>query len=183
MKLLMEWLYRGFLSVYRAINGHEIVKVTDSVAFLVHVVDTSQIILVEQYRPAMECESNPTGKLLEVGAGRFDIKASVIELVRKEALEELGVDTFEKNIELINSGKSLALSPGVLTERQYLAYVRVPSAQVDPEQRTYGADHDESIQRVFININELPSRVWEDMKTFALIQWFLNRLRAEGDIR
>jgi hypothetical protein len=56
----------------------------------------------------------------------------------KELKEELGVTATEAEVRVLNDEIPLALSPGVLTERQYLAYVEVTSDLIDPTKRLYG---------------------------------------------
>ena len=105
-------LYEGFVKVLKdKKSGHEIVSVTDSVAFLVWDSSTDSVLLALQHRPPMGCA------LMEVPAGRFDVDLSVEELVVKEAKEEIGVTITEDDVYLLNNGKPLAVAPGVLTER------------------------------------------------------------------
>lgn len=119
---------------------------------------------------------NPQGTILEVGAGRFDIQIGVRGLVVKELKEELGVTATEAEVQVLNDEIPLALSPGVLTERQYLAYVEVTSDRIDPAKRLYGERKEgESIIRRFVPVRELSRVPIHDMKTWALLQWFLAR--------
>jgi hypothetical protein len=81
---------------------------------------------------------------------------------------------------LLNDAKMLALSPGVLTEKQMLAYVRINLQDIEQVDRVFGVDPGENITRKRVPISQLPDMVFHDMKTFALVQWFLNKLRTEG---
>ncbi len=171
--------YNGFVKVDNvdtSMGVREVVVATDSVAFLVYNRDKDEILLVTQDRAPMMSADNPRGRILEVAAGRFDIKIGVKGLVVKELLEELGVTAREDEVHLLNDGIPLALSPGVLTERQYLAYVEVSSERIDPTKRLYGDGNEgEAITRRFVPVSELAHLKIEDMKTWALVQWFLGR--------
>lgn len=172
-------VYDGFLKVDKvqtAAGPREVVVATDSVAFLVYNKDKDELLFATQDRAPMICPDNPEGTILEVGAGRFDTETGVRGLVVKELKEELGVTATESEIQVLNDGIPLALSPGVLTERQYLAYVEVTSDRVDPAKRVYGEPSEgEVIIRRFIPTSDLPGIGIHDMKTWALLQWFRTR--------
>ena len=53
----------------------------------------------------------------------------------KELKEELGVTATEDEVHVLNYEIPLALSPGVLTERQYLTFVEVTTDRIDPAKR------------------------------------------------
>jgi len=168
--------YDGFVKVEKVetdAGPREVVIATDSIAFLVYNRDRDELLFVTQSRAPMMRPDNPEGAILEVGAGRFDTKIGVRGLVVKELKEELGVSATEDEVQVLNDGIPLALSPGVLTERQYLAYVEVTSDRIDPAKRLYGEPKEgESIIRRFIPIQDLSKIPIYDMKTWALLQWF-----------
>jgi 8-oxo-dGTP pyrophosphatase MutT (NUDIX family) len=172
-------VYDGFVKVDRvetAAGLREVVVATDSVAFLVYNKDTDELLFATQDRMPMMRPDNPQGTILEVGAGRFDAEIGVRGLVAKELKEELGVTVTEDEVQVLNEGISLALSPGILTERQYLAYVEVTSEQIDPAKRQYGERKEgEIIARRFFPVREISQIHIQDMKTWALLQWFLAR--------
>lgn len=175
-------VFDGFVKVDAVDTGGKfpflVVNATDSVAFLVHNPDKAEVLLVTQDRVAMIREDNTSGTITEAAAGRFDMKIGVNGLILKELFEELGVTATEDQIEHLNNGTPVALSPGVLTERQYLACVTVREDQIDPIKRKYGnPDEGESIVRRFVPVSELATMVIYDMKLFALVQWFL---RSKG---
>ena len=114
------------------------VVATDSVAFLVCNKDRDEVLLATQDRAPMMRADNPQGTILEVGAGRFDTRIGVRGLVVKELKEELGVTATEDEVHVLNDGIPLALAPGVLTERQYLACVEVTTDRIAPAKRLYG---------------------------------------------
>ena len=171
-------VFDGFVKVDSVDVGGKfpwlVVNTTDSVAFLVHNLDKDEVLLVSQDRASMIRDDNPEGTILEVAAGRFDEKIGVKGLIRKELKQELGVEATNDQIELLNDGEPLALSPGVLTERQHLAYVRVRESQINPEKRHYGEPEEgELIVRRFVPLTVLARMTFQDMKTWALVQWFL----------
>jgi len=172
-------IYDGFVKVDKvqtAAGLREVVLATNSVAFLVYNTDKNEVLLVTQDRAPMMDAHNPRGTILEVGAGRFDNKIGVRGLVVKELKEELGVTATEDEILVLNDEIPLALSPGVLTERQYLAYVEVTSDRIDPTIKLYGEPKEgESIVRRFIPVIELSRIPIHDLKTWALLQWFRAR--------
>lgn len=184
-KSALQVVYQGWLTVLSdPDHRHEVVRTTDSVAFLVYVEDWGSIILLEQSREPMKSDDNPQGLIVEVPAGRFDVELSVRELIAKEAKEELGADVHPlMDVYIINSNTPVATSPGVLTERQHLAYVLIQSSQLESEERIFGVPGEEVIKRLRIPVKQLRDVVFQDLKTFALVQWFLNHLRSDGRIQ
>ena len=175
-------VYDGFVKVDKVqttAGPREVVNATDSVAFLVYNKDRDELLFATQDRAPMMQPDNPQGTILEVGAGRFDIKIGVRGLVVKELKEELGVTATEAEVQVLNDEIPLALSPGVLTELQYLAYVEVTTDRIDPAKRLYGERKEgEAIARRFVPVSELSRIQIHDMKTWALLQWFRVRNAA-----
>lgn len=171
-------VYKGWLTLTRnQDNGHVVVHTTDSVSFMVYVEDWNAIILLEQSREPMKDEKNPQGLIVEVPAGRFDVDLPVAQLIAKEAKEEFGAEVDPHlDIDVLNFHAPVATSPGVLTERQYLAYVHINSSQLESEDRVFGVPGEEEIKRLRIPVKELEEFVCSDLKTFALIQWFLRKI-------
>ncbi len=172
-------VYDGFVKVDKVettAGPREVVVATDSVSFLVYNKDRDKLLFAIQDRVPMMRPDNPQGTILEVGAGRFDVQIGVRGLVVKELKEELGVTVAEAEVQVLNDAIPLALSPGVLTERQYLAYVEVTTERIDPAKGLYGERKEgEAIARRFIPVKELSRSQIHDMKTWALLQWFLAR--------
>ncbi len=170
--------HRGFCRVWLTQHdlkfpGHEVVETSDSVALLVYDKTNRELVFVKQKRPAMVRFDNDKGITIEVLAGRFDVKLSVRALMVKEAKEELGLTIQEDEITLLNSwGFALALSPGILTEKMYLGYVEVESSRF-AKGNTFGADPGEETEPVRVPIDILDETLWGDMKTWALVQWFI----------
>ncbi|MBI5742588.1 MAG: NUDIX hydrolase [Candidatus Niyogibacteria bacterium] len=166
-------LYDGFLKVVRAENGFEVVEVTDSVTILPYDEATDSVVLISEVRPAMISPNNPTGEMLSIPAGRFDGNYGVRELMVKELAEEAGISVSESQIELLNGGKPLALSPGICTEKTYLGFVSVAPGQIERTERIFGNVHEgERIRRQFVPVSALPKMVFGNVTTFALFQWF-----------
>ena len=175
-------VYDGFVKVDKvetSLGIREVVRVTDSVAMLVHNITRDELLLVEQVRVPMIGPENDDGSLLEVAAGRFDVDLPLKDLIRQELEEELGIsDVGDNDIVILNHGKPLALSPGVLTERQYLAYVKVGTLQINPKKRRFGTAG-EDIERHFVKLRQLDpaTAFFGDMKTWALVTWFFREMK------
>lgn len=177
-------LYDGFVKVERDdTSGHEVVVATDSVAVFIFDQIGEQVVFISQCREPMIRGDNLTGEITEVVAGRFDKEIGVSALVVKEIKEEVGLTISEDDVQLLNNGVPLALSPGILTERTYLALVEVEFCNdelVDTETVFGAADESERITRKIVPLSELPSMLHDNMKTWALTQYFLNLLWSRG---
>jgi len=167
-------VYSGFVNVDKHPNDHEVVIATDSVAIFIYDRDAERVLLITQCRLPMVRPDNPEGLITETPAGRFDIKIGVAGLAVKEVKEEVGVTITEDEVQLLNNGVPLALSPGILTERIYVAYVEVSSSQIEKGERVFGVPEEgEEIRRVFVPLEKLESMVCDSITTWALVQWFL----------
>jgi hypothetical protein len=169
-----------FLTVFENERKHLVVKTTNSIGVLPHVIDRDVVVMANQERDSMCTAENPKGLLEEIPAGRFDYTVSLKDLIVAEIKEEIGATITPADIVLINGGQPLALSPGVLTEEMVLAYVPMMSSQLEDEDRIFGEGGNEAIRRKFIPIASLPNYQVRCMKTFAAVQWFLNYLRSQG---
>jgi len=177
-------VYDGFCKVDGVTTDgveREVVVTTDAVALLVYIPAWEKIVLVRQTRAPMTSDDNPEGYLDEVLAGRCDKDISVKELMAAEAYEEAGITIDDPHdIEIINGGTPLASSPGALTERIHLGYVMVAPHQVAQGTEHFGAeDEHEKTLRLLIPVANLEEMYFEDMKTLALVQWFLRRISEE----
>lgn len=168
--------YDGFVQVEIADNGHEIVRASDSVAVFIYDRDSDRVLFVEQERKPMISKSNPSGRTTEVVAGRFDTALTVKALAVKEVREEVGVTITEKDVRILNKGKPLALSPGILTERTYVAYVEIGLKNIaEGDDDSFGCkDENEHITRKFVSAHDLARMVHDNIVAFALVQWFLH---------
>ena len=173
-------LHKGFFTLRKS-GRHEIVQTTNAVAFLIADPVREVVLLISQCREAMVRRGNPEGTIVEVPAGRRDLKCGVRALVAKEAREEVGKRLTVKQVKLLNHGVPLASSPGVLTERIWLAYVETDLRScINDSSKTYGlAAHGERIRRRVVTFEELGRMTFEDMKSYALVQWFLNDQRKK----
>jgi|GEM_PF-2256826 len=166
-------------------NNHVILQVKDTVAFLIYNPDRQAVALVGQKRPAVSLKNGGDGFLLEVPAGHIDNQDidNPRAAMAREANEELGAkfNLDGRDFGLIGD-QPLFLSPGHLTERMWLGYVEAGDEKFDQTRHTFGlADEDEETERIWVPIYELDCLEMIDMKTFALIQWFLrNHQPAEG---
>ncbi len=173
-------LYKGFISL----ESHQVegvpfpilaVRSSDSVAGLLYDRNNHRVLLIRQKRVPMEREDNPSGAITELVAGRFDVNLGPKALLVKEAKEEAGVTLREEDVVLLNKGKPMALSAGILTERCYLAYAEIFAAQVTEGDEGYGvAEEGESITRVWVDasdfINGNHPGLHECLRTFTLAQ-------------
>lgn len=177
-------LYDGFVKVDRdGATGHEVIVATDSVAVFIFDQIGEQVVFISQCREPMIREDNPTGEITEVVAGRFDKEIGIAALVVKEIEEEVGLTITEDDVQLLNDGIPLALSPGILTERTYLALVEVEfcNNELADTDTIFGAEGEsERITRKIVPLSELPGLVHDNMKTWALSQFFLNLLWSRG---
>ncbi|HEY4474964.1 MAG TPA: NUDIX hydrolase [Candidatus Paceibacterota bacterium] len=146
-----------------------------SVGFLIYDPESDSVILVEQQRTAIISENNPIGFIIEAPAGRCDRPESVKATIAREAEEEVGAKIDEDQIEILNGGIPLAMSPGILDELMYLAFVRLRSGQLSSD-RIFGiAEEGEVIVRKLIPADEAHDMVCVDMKTKVLLLDFKNR--------
>jgi 8-oxo-dGTP pyrophosphatase MutT (NUDIX family) len=169
-------IHRGFLTLKK--NGRmEVVEKPNAVAWIFVDPIRKVVLLVSQKREAMVRRSNPSGAIIEAPAGTRDLKTSIKNLVVKEAEEETGLLITTRQVKLINRGVPLATSPGWETERVYLAYVETdlgPCMKKGQGRRVFGLKaHGERIRRRVVTFEELEQMTFHDLKTFALVQWFL----------
>lgn len=180
-KLEVETVYKdGFCALERnQADNHIRLNTTDSVAVFIYNIRTENIIFVKQDRFAMVRKDNPEGTIIETPAGRFDYKVELIELIINEVREETGVTLTADQILILNSGIPLAESPGVLTERIHLAFAAVDVDETEGLGKVYGVDG-ERIERFSVPASVLEDLICYDLKTFALVQWFLRKVKDHG---
>ena len=147
-----------------------------SVAFLINVKDIDSVVLVGQQRTAMISPENPEGFIVEVPAGRCDRPESVKATIAREAAEEVGAESIsEDQIELLNGGLPLALSPGIIDELMYLGYIEINEDQIEAD-RVFGvAEEGESIIRRLVRAEDACNMPCSDMKTKTLLLDFALR--------
>lgn len=177
----VKTVYDGFYKVEKnSDNGHERVRTTDSVAVIVFNRQSGTSIFVRQCRWPMVSDENPEGEITEVVAGRFDYKVGVEQLVVNELREEAGIEITPDQVKILNGGKPLAASPGILTERIFLAYVEV---SLDYVHGSFGAEgENEQTETTSEFVGQLDRIIYDDLKTFALGMWLLlKRTQKEHD--
>lgn len=170
----------GFCRAYLVDGGsgaRTVVQVSDSVAVLFYCPDVGKVLLVRQRREAAMGPSNPGGEVAELCAGRFDVALGPRALVVKEAAEEVGATIAEDDVVLLNDGQPVLLSAGVLTERSYLAFVQIGRASFELAERQFGVDDGEAISRVWMDLQEFRHLVCQDLRVFALREWFFNEIK------
>lgn len=185
----METLFNRWLTLERWIRGERdlfVVRVTDSVSGLLYDQDNDRVLLIRQGRAAMVRENNPDGSIVELIAGRFDVKLSARALFVKEALEEAGVTLSEGQVALLNDGRPMAISPGVLTERCTLAFAAITASQMDGKGDTGrgAAEEGEDIERFWMNAGKFIQGPHDDLRVFTLARFLqayrLRRTRTHG---
>ena len=153
--------------------AREIVRKPNAAAFLVYDPIRDAIVLVLQVREPMRSKKNRKGVTVEVPAGHVKGKNTRAEIAR-EASEEIGATIPEEQVLLLNQGQMLAVSPGWTTERVALATIELKPGQIDRAREKFGlAKEGEYITRRFVPVSDLETMVLEDLKTYALVQWFL----------
>lgn len=173
-----EILYRGYFTLIRTEGKREVLLTTDAVAVLVACPRLRKIYLQGQDRDAMITPQNPTGYTVEVCAGRFDKPGESPRVAAaRETGEELGIVVGADAIQLV-SDEPLATSAGMTNEHILLAYTEVEPEQILEGTYWGAADENERTTRIEISYDDIPSYRTTDIKTFALIQWFL-RARLE----
>lgn len=122
----------------------------DSAAALVHVVDRDVVVLTEQFR--FPTHDKGPGLILETMAGSISKGEDPAECIRREMLEEIGYQA--KTVEKI---AHFYVSPGGTSERIFLFYAPVTTADlVDPSASGVAHEH-EDIRRV-----EIPTKRFID---------------------
>lgn len=177
-------VYDGFVKV-DIVNNHlgawEVVRASDAVVILIHDLDSDSVILVRQPRAPMQSETNPQGMMLEAPAGRFDYKATPVELAINEVKEETGLSLNKEDVTILNNGLPLATSPGVLSEKAYLCFAEVHLGQVDHSNNHFNHGR-ESIERVFVPVSEFRTMPLESAKLFALREWFFANIYTQSTV-
>ena len=154
-------------------TGFEVAKATNSVAVLIYVADTDEIVLVRENRPAMRTQLNPPGNSLGPVAGRFDRDVDLVDLIIAESKEEAGVNVRANQIEFLNHEAPVALCPGLTNERSYLAFVRIKSEQLDEGQFFGNDEENERCERVIMPIAEFIdwAQVHTDIRVMLFSLW------------
>lgn len=161
--------YNGFFKIYNVQTpdgDREVVLATNAVAILIYNKRSHSFILISQYRVGVQRH------ILEPVAGRFDGNYGIKELCQKEIKEETGIVVSEQEIILI-SDHPFCVSPGLTTEKIYLAFVSVNLDTSSLIKDNLGNQNEgENISLVEIPVSDLGNYVIEDLKLLALLNWF-----------
>ena len=199
----MGVVYRGYVTVERdEQRGYEIVRTPNqaTVAFLICVSAHARVpyphrtrfdrhdgnvILITQPRPPMVSPEHPDGAVIDVPGERLDkphltIKQHVVEGAR----EEVGVRIDDDDLVVVlNDQRPLSASPGLLTERTYLAYAEVRPDAVAGDQEEFGLRKEgERIKRLIVPAREFCKMPCETMAAWGLQQWFLRYLHSDDPV-
>ncbi len=175
-------IHNGFCTVESWLdssgNTREVVRVTDSVSGLLIDLEGDRVLLISQEHVTQIRDENPTGIEIETVAGRFDVDLGPRALMKKEASEEARTAVEETDVLLLNGGRSMSLSSGILTERAFLSVTRIDAANVTgPDTGLGNPLEGEYISRLWMPIDVFcdPATIHDGVRTFAFAQW----LRAE----
>ncbi len=135
----------------------EVVSRRDAVAALVYDPTADAYLLVEQWRAGAQ------GQLLELPAGLIDGTELPETALRRELLEELGVEVSEP--ELI---ATFYTSPGFCTEQIFLYYAKVTAR---PGEGGGLADEGESIRIHVVPVDDFYRMPLFDGKSLVAQQW------------
>ena len=140
----------------------------DSAAALIHDVERDVIVLAEQFRIATY-EKGP-GYIVEAMAGSVEEDEEPEDCIRREMLEEVGYRA--DKLTLVSQGY---VSPGSRSERIFLYYAPVKTADlVDPKAAGVAAEK-EDVRRVEFTREDFLDRVdaafFDDAKVMALGFW------------
>ena len=173
MFTLIRTIFSGFLSLEEWMkNGAEkptlVVRTSDSCSGLLYDETRGRVLLVRQNRAPMMSENNPNGEFVELVAGRFDHTVGPKGLFIEEAKQEAGANITEDDVGLLNGGRPMAVSPGVLTERCHLAFVAIRAEHLD-EGETFGvaAEH-EVTTRHWDSVEEFLAGPHDDLRVYTL---------------
>ena len=144
----------------------------DSVAALLYNRDSQSVLLVEQFKyPTLE---HGPGWITETVSGIVEAGESPESAVRREVLEEAGYE-----IEALESIATVYVSPGGSSERVFLYYAEVTTADKVAEGGGVKSEG-EDIRTVALPLAELDAFLAvgsvQDAKTLVGLQWLQRRL-------
>lgn len=140
----------------------------DSCAALIHDIERDVIILIEQFRIATY-EKGP-GYIIEAMAGSVEDDEEPEDCMRREMMEEVGYEAGK--LTLVSQGY---VSPGSSSERIFLYYAPVRTADLVNPKASGVAAEKEDIKRVEFSREDFLARVdaafFDDAKVMALGFW------------
>ena len=185
MYRLIETIFSGsFLSLENWRKGDTnkptfVVRTTDSCSGLLYDQTQRRVLLVRQSRAPMMRDDNPDGEIVELVAGRFDHAAGPKRLFIEEAKQEAGANLTESDVELLNGGRPMAPSPGVLTERCYLAFVEIREEHLDAGETFGVAAENEVTTRHWVSVRDFLAGPHDDLRVYTLARELECRLLRE----
>jgi ADP-ribose pyrophosphatase len=174
---IYSFRYRRYDGTWSRRHQREVFERAPTVAVLLYDPARDAVVLVEQMRaPALDDPAGPW--LVEVVAGIIEPGETAAEVVRREAMEEAGLEVGE----LVALFDAL-LSPGGCTERISLFVGRVDSARAGGVHGN--ADEDEDIRVIVWPLDEACAKIGSAIVTAPAIlclQWLaLNRERVRRE--
>lgn len=146
----------------------EVFERGDSAAALIHDIERDVVVLTEQFRMATFAKG--PGYIIEAMAGSVEPDEDPEDCIRREMMEEVGYKA--GHLTLIANGY---VSPGSSSERIFLYYAPVKTADlVDPKASGLAAEK-EDVKRVEFSREEFLAKVdraaFHDAKAMALGFW------------
>jgi nudix-type nucleoside diphosphatase (YffH/AdpP family) len=140
----------------------------DSAAALIHDVERDVIVLAEQFRIATH-DKGP-GYILEAMAGSVEEDEEPEDCIRREMMEEVGYEA--GNLTLVSQGY---VSPGSSSERVFLYYAPVTTADLVNPKASGVAAEKEDVRRVEFSREDFLDRIdaafFDDAKVMTLGFW------------
>jgi len=155
----------------------EVVRKKSAVAVLMHDPERDEVVFVRQQRAPFIT----SGYIFEVPAGHVNASEFPEDAAVREIREETGICICRKQIRLLDGQRLVAVSPGWTDEMMWLAYVELEPGQRNTTGNVFGAaDEGEHTEVFWIPVAKLDGDMqFDDLKTFALVQWFLARRREK----
>jgi ADP-ribose pyrophosphatase len=149
-------------------SKREVFERGDSAAALIHDIERDVIVLTEQFRMATYAKG--PGYLIEAMAGSVEEGEDPEDCIRREMMEEVGYKAGK--LTLIANGYA---SPGASSERIFLYYAPVKTADlVDPQASGLAAEK-EDVKRVEFTREDFLARIdragFEDAKVMSFGFW------------
>ena len=160
-----------FIKPYITTCGWECVQLPDSVRILVDKVDTQELLLVEQYRPAVEAYTT------ECCAGTVDKPIPLIDIAKEEIQEELGYRT-----ESITKLTSTLVATGFSSSKAHLYYATVTTKSFIG--KTQGIDDNITTIRIpYCKVQEFIAKTVLDTSTEYLLTLWENKQILQQHIK
>ena len=144
----------------------------DAAAALLHDADRGVVILTEQFR--FPTYQKATGWMIEPIAGMINAGETPEQCIRREVMEEVGYRV--GNLDVI---ATFFVSPGGSSERIFLYYASVGTADLVAPDASGIENHQENVQRVEMDADEFTARAvrgeFDDAKMLIAGLWMAAR--------